>query len=180
MSLIVQIRDLKEYPVVLEINHSPAFFELEDDEYSFKENVSGEVTFTLVENTVLSRGWLRTKVHTHCVRCLEEFVVNLDVKVELTYSNDPKLLEVPGEFDALADIINYFDGEIIEPKNELRELIMLELPPLPLCREDCKGLCPNCGANLNKEQCKCPSAEREESKPLADWKVALRQIKPEK
>lgn len=178
MSLIVHLQDLKEHPVILEINHSPGFFELEDKEFTFKDRVVGNVTFTLVQKNILATGWIETKAYTSCVRCLEEIQVSLHADVQLTYSNDTRWREQPVEIDPMAEIINYFEGEIIEPKNELRELIMLELPFLPLCKPDCKGLCPQCGANLNYEQCSCQTRQPEEDiSLLPEWKKVLRQIR---
>ncbi|RKX30915.1 MAG: DUF177 domain-containing protein, partial [Verrucomicrobia bacterium] len=43
----------------------------------------------------------------------------------------------------------------------LREALVLRIPIYPLCREDCRGLCPRCGANLNREQCTCAPEEAE-------------------
>lgn len=177
MSLIVHIQDLKEHPVTLEINHKPAFFEIEDDEFSFRDNIIGEVTFTLVGKNVLAKGWLSTKVYTHCVRCLEEFSLTLNAPVELVFENDPKLLEPPLDFDPTAEIINYFDGSIIDPKEVLRELIMLELPYLAYCKPDCKGLCQRCGTNLNNGTCSCPPQSKTDTKTQPEWKQVLRQIK---
>jgi uncharacterized protein len=65
----------------------------------------------------------------------------------------------------------------------LREVIMAELPELPLCRPDCRGLCPGCGVNLNREACRCPASK--DSPPAGspsapvepDWKRALRELK---
>ncbi|MCD6385653.1 DUF177 domain-containing protein [Candidatus Sumerlaeota bacterium] len=178
MSLIVHIQDLKEHPVTLEINHPPGFFELEDKEFTFKDRVVGNVTFTLVQRNILASGWLETKAYTSCVRCLEEILVPLHAEVSLTYSNDTRWLEHSVEIDPMAEIVNYFDGEIIEPKNEFRELIMLELPFLPLCKPDCKGLCPQCGANLNKEQCHCLQTQQQKKASFTpEWKEVLRHIR---
>ena len=65
MSLIVHIQDLKEHPVTLEINHPPEFFELEDKEFTFKDRVVGNVTFTLVQRNILASGWLETKAYKY-------------------------------------------------------------------------------------------------------------------
>ena len=64
-----------------------------------------------------------------------------------------------------------FDGEKIDLEPVFREQFVLAVPFAPLCREDCKGLCPHCGTNLNLEQCSC-------SEPMEDprW-AALKEIR---
>ena len=56
--------------------------------------------------------------------------------------------------DAEAEI-GYYQGEGILLEDVLREQVLLALPLKSTCREDCKGLCPQCGKNLNQEPCSC-------------------------
>lgn len=49
----------------------------------------------------------------------------------------------------------YFSGSNIDLSNGIKEAIVLSLPIASLCHEQCKGLCPVCGVNKNKKQCKC-------------------------
>ncbi len=51
--------------------------------------------------------------------------------------------------------IGYYQGEGLLLEDALREQVLLATPVRALCREDCKGLCPQCGLNLNVEQCNC-------------------------
>ncbi len=53
--------------------------------------------------------------------------------------------------------LDYYTGETVDLESLLREQIILMMPLKPLCDEDCKGLCPRCGANLNREACTCSS-----------------------
>lgn len=50
----------------------------------------------------------------------------------------------------------YHDGRILDFREEIRNVILLEVPWHPLCRPDCRGLCPRCGKNLNEGDCACP------------------------
>jgi DUF177 domain-containing protein len=52
---------------------------------------------------------------------------------------------------------SYYDGEEVDLTPLIREQTLLALPTRPLCREDCRGLCPRCGANLNQGDCGCPT-----------------------
>ena len=62
--------------------------------------------------------------------------------------------------------ISYYQGDGLLLEDVLREQVLLALPLRAVCREDCKGLCPHCGKNLNLEQCNC-------AEPLEDprWSV---------
>lgn len=98
-----------------------------------------------------------------CSRCLEEFTnhkkENLSahfVKSETYVSKEKeKLLE--------SDItIEYYHKDTIDLTQIIYDAVNLSIPLKPLCKEDCKGLCPICGTNLNKESCKC---KREKTDP---------------
>jgi uncharacterized protein len=67
----------------------------------------------------------------------------------------------------------WYRGSEIDLTRFLREVVALALPVQPLCREDCRGLCPRCGADRNLERCAC--AEVKASSPFA----VLRRLKPE-
>jgi len=178
VTIKIHLQDLKENDVQLLLDHSSVFFDLKDEEYMFNEPVKGEITFKLVGKNVLASGWIETRARVACVRCLEEFDLTLHAKVDLIYSNDEKLIEPTSEFDPETEILTYFEGETIDPRNELRELLMLELPFLPKCSPSCKGLCPYCGGNLNRNECTCKKKkEEEENIPKHDWKKQLQQIK---
>lgn len=102
------------------------------------------------------RGKLSAGLELQCARCLDP--VRQDV------SRDFELLYRPLGADAGRDElsvtdaeaeIGYYQGEGILLEDVLREQVLLALPLKVTCREDCKGLCPQCGKNLNQEQCSC-------------------------
>jgi uncharacterized metal-binding protein YceD (DUF177 family) len=88
---------------------------------------------------LLVRGEVRQKLTCLCSRCGESFETEVEDK-EFVCS-----LEINGETDFL------------DLTGDIREAIILALPGYPVCRETCKGLCPTCGANLNKKKCRCRS-----------------------
>lgn len=88
-------------------------------------------------NDLLVRGNLNTSLESICDRCESVFGWNID-------TND-----VCHEFE------NAF-GTTVDLSESLREDILMDFPQQFLCREDCLGLCPRCGANLNEGDCECP------------------------
>ncbi len=115
------------------------------------------------------RGTLSFVLCLECSRCLERFTLPVEEEVTGFY----RVLEekVKGEELVLGeeelDTLVY-NGEVVDLTGLFRDTIILAVPLKPLCREDCKGLCPYCGVNRNKEQCKC---EAEYIDPR--WKALL-------
>ena len=102
------------------------------------------------------RGHLSTGLELQCARCLESVAQNVKRDFELLYrplGADAGRDEL-SVTDAEAEI-GYYQGEGILLEDVLREQVLLALPLKVTCREDCKGLCPHCGRNLNQEQCSC-------------------------
>jgi len=84
-----------------------------------------------------------------CGRCLEPFV-----KTETTVLSGQLIRQQDIFEDGTEEVIYYEDDEI-DLTEDIINTIVLSLPMKPLCSEECKGMCPRCGANLNKEKCDC-------------------------
>jgi uncharacterized protein len=101
-------------------------------------------------------GTLRTVLEMSCSRCLEPYRLPVDAVLNLRYlpvsersSDDEK--EIAEE-----DVdISFYQDDQIDLTELLREQFYLALPMKPLCREDCRGLCPQCGVNRNTGTCDC-------------------------
>ncbi|MHB8872799.1 MAG: YceD family protein [Myxococcaceae bacterium] len=122
---------------------------------------------TKVSGGVLLSARFSVAIKAPCKRCVDE--VHLEVPVDFTLSLVPKprLGEPPrgGEDDGRAPQAGSFvleaadeepfDGKRIDLDPILREQILLALPVSVVCREECKGLCPMCGGELNERECGC-------------------------
>ena len=101
-------------------------------------------------------GRATTKLELQCGRCLEDFQVPVDARFELRYV---PAVENAGEGEreiAEDDLTTAFYREgALDVIDLLREQFQLALPMKPLCSEACRGLCPECGANLNRTDCGC-------------------------
>jgi len=101
-------------------------------------------------------GQLSTRLELPCARCLEPVTQDVKRSFDLLYrplgvDAGRAELSVTG---AEAEI-GYYQGEGLLLEDVLREQVLLAVPLKAICREDCKGLCPQCGTNLNNEQCSC-------------------------
>lgn len=89
---------------------------------------------------VLVTGTARLEARGECVRCLGSVVVPLEVEVQELYVH-------PGHEED-DDEVSRLEGDLVDLEPVLRDDVVLDLPFRPLCREDCPGLCPECGARL--------------------------------
>ena len=94
----------------------------------------------------------RMTLDAECSRCLEPFHVPLTVPIEIYYTIGADKTDHRKE----SELIHITNGDQnIDLLGQVRESILLGIPIKPLCGEDCKGLCLQCGTNLNEETCDC-------------------------
>jgi uncharacterized protein len=101
-------------------------------------------------------GRVATTLEQTCSRCLEPFRQTIDAPFDVRYlpqSENRGHAEREVEDDDLSDA--YYRDEQIDLRQLMEEQFYLMLPMKPLCRDACKGLCANCGANLNEGTCTC-------------------------
>ena len=123
-------------------------------------------------NDIRVTGRLNATLELACARCLEPVAQNVARDFDLLYR--PQGADAGQEERSVPSTeaeISYYQGEGLLLEDVLREQVLLAAPLKVICREDCKGLCPHCGKNLNLEQCSC-------AEPLQDprWS-ALKDIR---
>ncbi len=143
-----------------------------DDPFNLKLLGPVNVVLTLDKLTdhVRITGTIKGSLEVACHRCLMPVALPLDERVDIYLVTETQVErddEEELEDDEL--LYEFFDGEVIEIDTMVAEQIFLALPFKVLCSEDCKGLCPGCGANLNEEACGC-KADRSRS-PFAVLKL---------
>jgi uncharacterized protein len=109
----------------------------DDDPVRCKGPVHCELHCQIVDRAFLVNGALSSDLEMRCRRCDGLFAGRLE---HLSYSYDQELEPMPESVDLTEDI---------------RESILLALPSYPVCKESCRGLCPQCGTNLNEGTCAC-------------------------
>jgi len=120
--------------------------------------VEGEVRLLRTDRGILARGTLNTEVEVTCSRCLSLFRCPIALNIEEEYF--PTTDVVSGAPLSLPEEPSSFtidEHHILDLSEAIRQYALLAIPMKPLCREDCAGLCPHCGHNLNLGPCHCPS-----------------------
>jgi uncharacterized protein len=95
-------------------------------------------------------GNISSKLMLNCSRCLKDFEYTLDTDFEEELSNK----------DDGGDAI-HFDGDTVDLTDMVIDNILLSLPMKTVCSEECKGLCPRCGSNLNIKECNCSDEDHD-------------------
>lgn len=125
-----------------------------------------------VLKNVSIKGRIEAEGELECCRCLEPF--DFPVEVEFKYVLTPAEDLEEGELELTPEDLEYshYTGDVIDLDQLIVEQIVLEVPIKPLCDDSCKGLCPVCGINRNRETCDHESEQA--SSPfsrLKDFKV---------
>lgn len=131
------LEDLKDgVRVPVEATYDPKALDIEFSGMSYPAMIQVKGGVEKTGNTLRFEGTLTTQVKQTCGRCLKENVQNFNEEFDWVYETGGK--------------------EFIDPEEDIRELLVLEYPALYLCKENCKGLCPVCGKDMNENPCKCP------------------------
>src|SRR6202167_2910158 len=162
--MFIELKDLEINPVDFREELDPGAIDLGPDVQQ-RSILRSEGRADLVEEhhgkhevvqDIRIRGKLETSLEVACARCLEPVVHAVERSFDLLYrplgidSGHAELSVTDAEAE-----IGYYQGEGLLLEDVLREQLLLALPLKTLCREDCKGLCPQCGKNLNELQCSC-------------------------
>jgi uncharacterized protein len=168
--MFFEIEDLELHPVEFAEKFEPGVIDLGAD-YRQVTPIESSGRAELVEEhhgkhkiiqDIRIQGQLATRLELSCARCLEP--VMQDVKREFDLLYRPQGADAGRDEMSVTDAeaeISYYEGEGILLDDVVREQVLLAAPLKVTCREDCKGLCPMCGTNLNQEQCSCATAQEE-------------------
>jgi uncharacterized protein len=162
--LLIEIKELELHPVDFREEFSPGAFDLGEEVRQRKAlQAEGRADLVVehhgkhrVVQDIRLKGKLETELQVTCARCLELVELPVERSFDLLYrplgtDAGHKELSVT---DAEAEI-GYYQGEGLLLEDALREQVLLAVPIKAICREDCKGLCPQCGKNLNEDACSC-------------------------
>ena len=119
-------------------------------------------------------GKLEATMEVNCARCLETVQYPVNWAFDLLYR--PLGVDRRAEEVAISEAdteIGYYEGEGLLLEDVLREQVLLASPVKLVCREDCKGLCPQCGTNLNVETCNCQQPDDSRWAALSELKNKL-------
>ena len=138
----------------------PDAFPRTDEDFKIVQPVDLKIQVTKDAQKVRLTGRLQTTLEVTCSRCLEPIQVPVDASLDQMFL--PEGAQIVSASDDEDDDgqeadagVSFYKDETIDLGELMRDEFYLALPMKPLCRADCKGLCPECGANWNRETCTC-------------------------
>lgn len=161
MKLVVD--HIKDTPVAVHIDEPVDTFPLlagmqNDGSCSISGNIQGDITVTREYENIRVTGRITAPLALSCSRCLVEFASFVDTNFTIFFRKESAViasnedeLEL-GEMDLLSSA---YSGDEIDLTHEIEEQIAMEIPLKPLCSDACKGLCHECGIDLNTSSCTC-------------------------
>jgi uncharacterized protein len=136
-ALKICVKDIPAEGLEKTLTCQPQDIGLEDVyDLHFGSPLSIDVKLEKLKNTVFGQAHIKTIITTTCGRCISDVNQEMSRDLELNFSVEKQT-------------------DCIDVGDDVRQEVMMNLPVKILCTEECKGLCPGCGANLNTEQCKC-------------------------
>ncbi len=139
--------------------YQPEAFTLVGEDFRIVAPVRLTARVTKDAEKVRLVGRVQTTIETDCGRCLEPFQVAVDAKLDMMFLPDTGdgAEKAAGEKEVREEDVgvSFYKDDTIDLGVMMRDEFYLALPMKPLCKDDCKGLCPVCGANRNREACTC-------------------------
>jgi len=170
--MFISVKELERKPLSFREEFAPGTIDFRTREFRQAGPLAAQVTADLVGREIHITGRLATRLELVCSRCLESVVEEVAPSFDLFYrpvaaiSREEEIHLTPLEIE-----VGFYTGDGLFLADVVAEQVHLALPMKVVCREECRGLCPGCGANLDRERCRCgPRAVDPRLAPLAAWK----------
>ena len=157
--MLVSVRDInRSLGSSLEINDE---YETSFEDLQLAAPLQVKLKLSNTGGSILVKGNIKTKVVLVCSRCASDYEQVLDVPVEELFVSDNADDHRADDDEVRAEDLCVFtyENDTIDLDELFRDNLLSSLPFRPLCSENCKGLCGECGADLNKEACRCQKSE---------------------
>jgi uncharacterized protein len=177
--MFIDVKELAVHKVRVGKSYAPGSIDYHTTDLKQLGPLEVRATAELIDGQIRVNGSLETKIELVCARCLEPVVEDVSREFDLFYralngAGGPRPEE---EIRLKRDDteIGFFEGEGLFLADVLAEQVLLAIPMKVICRSDCRGLCPHCGANLNQDECRCETHAADErlAGPLSrlkqDW-----------
>jgi uncharacterized protein len=150
----IVITDIPDEGLTMDVEEKLAL-----EEVSSGSPVKGTIQVTKSDREVIVTGKVTSVLDLQCSRCLKGFRRPLDIPVNVVYHPIEEIAEERHELKDDEMDMGFYRGEEIDLQELVREQVLLNLQMKPLCDENCKGICPNCGADLNAAACRCKTQQ---------------------
>jgi len=159
--LIIKLDEIKESGYRLSCSKNKDWIEdlfrdIKGIDFTFVNDIRIQAEIFRTGRNIFISGLINTNLKMSCIRCLGDFDFPLETEFQYNlYPSDERELLTEIKINKEDLDLLYYQGDGIDVSPLIREQILLDIPSYPLCRESCKGMCSQCGANLNKGSCQC-------------------------
>jgi len=152
----IDIEDIGDSGLDIEYIKDPSFFDFKGKDFKIVKDVTIKGTINRFDNDIYLNGRVSTTLEYICSRCLNIFTEEIGTEFSAEYLPESEGI-TKEEVELIASDLNsyYYKGEGIDILPPIIDQILLSISLKPLCNENCKGLCPHCGQNLNIAKCSC-------------------------
>jgi len=156
--MFLDVKELAVRKLRIRKSYAPGTVDYHTSDFRQVEPLEVRASAELIEGQIRVTGELHTRLEMVCARCLEPVHEDISREFDLFYKPILTMTKEEEERLKLDDTeIAFFKGEGMFLADVLAEQVLLALPMKAICRSDCRGLCPQCGVNLNNEECRCES-----------------------
>jgi DUF177 domain-containing protein len=154
-TMLLDLTHIRQPDTTLERRYESAQFEARNNQYRVIAPVELRLKIHKDHERFRLIGTLSTILELVCSRCVEPFALPVNTSFDLRYL--PQSENTGDEREVEEDDLTeaFYKDDAIDLGQLIEEQLYLALPMKPLCQAECKGLCPNCGTNLNVETCDC-------------------------
>ncbi|HLW82735.1 MAG TPA: DUF177 domain-containing protein [Candidatus Acidoferrales bacterium] len=173
--MFLDVHELATKKIRIRKSYAPSTLDFHSGDFRQIDPLEVRATAELIDGQIRIFGTFHTRLELTCARCLDTVVEEVSKDFDLIYrpmASIRKDEEIRLNLDDTD--VAFFEGDGLFLADVLAEQVNLSLPMKVICRSDCRGLCPHCGANLNQEECRCEThATDARMAPLArlkqDW-----------
>lgn len=157
----IEIRQIADQGKDFHFAETAEEMEISAEGIKFPNPIEVDISATLSGDEIICQGEAYTEVEIECSRCLDIFDYEIKANLQFVVQILDSPIEVDNESDEDFEVISKTEN-FLDISSRVRDAIVLSLPLKPLCGEDCRGLCPMCGANLNDGDCDCTPDKSDE------------------
>ena len=155
-AVILDLREFATFPARKHLDGEPGRPNLGFDGASSVRSVSIDLSIQKSGEEYFCQGEVTASVELECARCLEPFTMEIKGKTDFIVCPEASVASRKQEAEDDEDYVYFQRGELrADLSGIVRQAIVLEVPIKPLCSESCRGICPQCGRNLNQGDCGC-------------------------
>ena len=133
MTMKIHVNRIPDEGLREEVTYDPAALDVERDDLRVEAPIAVSSFILKTAGEMVVQADIRAHAQMSCARCLEPFEVPLQTAATLSYTVAPT--------------------DVVDITEDIRQELMLAYPMVPMCRQDCRGLCTACGQNLNQGTC---------------------------